>query len=157
MTKPFEYLSVEVGKGKKGQYFTPRHVIDMCVKMLNPHPRRIRHRHRRRVLRLHRPQHLSRLGERVHRQRPEGLAGGVCREKVFAIDFDPRSIKIAKALNLIAGDGRTNVYRANTLDPRSWSDEVKVGLRDRLRRFPDDPDRTAGTENTSATSTSTCS
>jgi type I restriction enzyme M protein len=32
----FEYLAVEVGKGKKGQYFTPRHVIDMCVKMLNP-------------------------------------------------------------------------------------------------------------------------
>src|SRR3989337_562612 len=32
----FEYLSIEVGKGKKGQYFTPRHVIDMAVKMLNP-------------------------------------------------------------------------------------------------------------------------
>ena len=32
----FEYLAVEVGKGKKGQYFTPRHVIDMAVKMLNP-------------------------------------------------------------------------------------------------------------------------
>lgn len=32
----FEYLSVEVGKGKKGQYLTPRHVIDMAVKMLNP-------------------------------------------------------------------------------------------------------------------------
>jgi len=44
-------------------------------------------------------------------------------------------------LNLIAGDGRINVYRANTLDPRSWSDEVKVGLRNRLRHFPSDPDR----------------
>jgi type I restriction enzyme M protein len=32
----FEYLSVEVGKGKKGQYLTPRHCIDMCVLMLNP-------------------------------------------------------------------------------------------------------------------------
>lgn len=32
----FEYLSVEVGKAKKGQYFTPRHVIDMAVKMLDP-------------------------------------------------------------------------------------------------------------------------
>src|SRR5882762_6339093 len=32
----FEYLAVQVGKGSKGQYFTPRHVIDMCVKMLNP-------------------------------------------------------------------------------------------------------------------------
>ena len=48
-------------------------------------------------------------------------------------------MKIAKALNLIAGDGRTNVYRANTLDPRDWPEDVRVGLRDRLRRFPKDP------------------
>ncbi|MFH0853951.1 MAG: type I restriction enzyme HsdR N-terminal domain-containing protein, partial [bacterium] len=32
----FEYLLPDVAKGKKGQYFTPRVVIDMCVKMLNP-------------------------------------------------------------------------------------------------------------------------
>jgi type I restriction enzyme M protein len=32
----FEYLITEVSKGKKGQYFTPRHVIKMCVKMFNP-------------------------------------------------------------------------------------------------------------------------
>src|SRR3989338_6105939 len=32
----FEYLITEVAKGTKGQYFTPRHVIKMCVKMLNP-------------------------------------------------------------------------------------------------------------------------
>ncbi len=57
---------------------------------------------------------------------------------VYALDFDSRSIKIAKALNLIAGDGRTNVYRANTLDPRGWDDEVKVGMRDRLLNVPGD-------------------
>ena len=32
----FEYLVSKSAKGEKGQYFTPRHVIDMCVKMLNP-------------------------------------------------------------------------------------------------------------------------
>ena len=32
----FEYLITEVSKGTKGQYFTPRHVIKMCVKILNP-------------------------------------------------------------------------------------------------------------------------
>lgn len=60
---------------------------------------------------------------------------------VYALDFDPRSIKIAKALNLIAGDGRTNVYRANTLDPRGWDASIKEGLKHRLQRFPDDPQR----------------
>lgn len=32
----FEYLVNKSAKGEKGQYFTPRYVIDMCVKMLNP-------------------------------------------------------------------------------------------------------------------------
>jgi type I restriction enzyme M protein len=32
----FEYLANKEQKGEKGQYFTPRYVIDMCVKMLNP-------------------------------------------------------------------------------------------------------------------------
>ena len=32
----FEYLINLDAKGEKGQYFTPRHVIDMAVKMLNP-------------------------------------------------------------------------------------------------------------------------
>jgi len=31
----FEYLIGQDSKGEKGQYFTPRHVIDMAVKMLN--------------------------------------------------------------------------------------------------------------------------
>jgi type I restriction enzyme M protein len=32
----FEYLVNKSAKGEKGQYFTPRGVIDMCVRMLNP-------------------------------------------------------------------------------------------------------------------------
>ena len=32
----FEYLVNKSSKGEKGQYFTPRWVIDMCVKILNP-------------------------------------------------------------------------------------------------------------------------
>ena len=34
----FEYLVNKSAKGEKGQYFTPRHVIDMCVQMLSPQP-----------------------------------------------------------------------------------------------------------------------
>ena len=32
----FEYLMGKAQKGEKGQFFTPRYVIDMCVRMLNP-------------------------------------------------------------------------------------------------------------------------
>ena len=36
LDEAFEYLVNKSAKGEKGQYFTPRHVIDMCVQMLNP-------------------------------------------------------------------------------------------------------------------------
>ncbi|MGO2352524.1 MAG: HsdM family class I SAM-dependent methyltransferase [Lactococcus cremoris] len=32
----FEMLVSKQKKGSKGQYFTPRHIIDFCVKMINP-------------------------------------------------------------------------------------------------------------------------
>ena len=132
----FEYLSVEVGKGKKGQYFTPRHVIDMAVKMLNPTSDEyiIDTAAGSCGFTVHSIFHV--WGNEFTAHGPEKWQAEYANSKVYAIDFDPRSIKIAKALNLIAGDGRTNVYRANTLDPRGWSDAVKVGLRNRLQRFP---------------------
>ena len=137
----FEYLSVEVGKGKKGQYFTPRHDIDMCVKMLNPtlDENVIDTAAGSCGFTVHTIFHV--WGNEFTANGPAPWQAEYARERIFAMDFDPRSIKIAKALNLIAGDGRTNVYRANTLDPRSWSDEVKVGLRPRLAGFPRDPEK----------------
>ncbi|MFH1920507.1 MAG: N-6 DNA methylase [Planctomycetota bacterium] len=137
----FEYLSVEVGKGKKGQYFTPRHVIDMAVKMLNPNIGEylIDTAAGSCGFTVHGIFHV--WGNEFTANGPAKWQSDYANSMVYALDFDARSIKIAKALNLIAGDGKTNVYRANTLDPRGWSDEVKVGLRNRLQRFPGDPQR----------------
>lgn len=134
----FEYLSIKAAKGEKGQYFTPRHVIDMCVRMLNPTEEET-------VV----DTAAGSCGFTVHSifhvwgkdefspTEPEKWQKHYASTHVYALDFDPRSIKIAKALNLIAGDGRTNVYRANTLDPRNWSDEIREGMKYRLRKFPD--------------------
>lgn len=138
----FEYLAIEVGKGKKGQYFTPRHVIDMAVAMLAPQldENVIDTAAGSCGFTVHAIFHV--WGDEFTADGPEPWQTEYARERVFGVDFDARSIKIAKALNLIAGDGRTNVYRANTLDPRTWSDETKVGLRPRLLRFSDaDRDR----------------
>ena len=137
----FEYLSVEVGKAKKGQYFTPRHVIDMAVKMLNPtvDEHVIDTAAGSCGFTVHSIFHV--WGHEFTARGPEKWQAEYASSMVYAIDFDPRSIKIATALNLIAGDGRTNVYCANTLDPRTWSEEVKVGLRPKLQRFPKDRSR----------------
>ena len=36
--------------------------------------------------------------------------------RIFGIDFDERAVRVARTLNLIAGDGETNVLHLNTLD-----------------------------------------
>lgn len=137
----FEYLSVEVGKGKKGQYFTPRHVIDMAVKMLNPDINEylIDTAAGSCGFTVHGIFHV--WGNEFTANGPAKWQADYANSMVYALDFDPRSIKIAKALNLIAGDGKTNVYRANTLDPRGWDTAIKEGLKHRLQRFRDDPQR----------------
>jgi type I restriction enzyme M protein len=133
----FEYLSVQVGKGSKGQYFTPRHVIDMCVKMLNPtvDEYMIDPASGSCGFTVHTIFHV--WGNEFMAEGPKKWQSDYASTNVYGIDFDARSVKIAKALNLIAGDGRTNVYRANTLDPKNWPEEVRVGLRSRLARFKD--------------------
>ena len=44
---------------------------------------------------------------------------------VFAIDFDEKSVRVARCLNLIAGDGQTNVLHLNTLDWAKWNEIYK--------------------------------
>lgn len=135
----FEYLITEVAKGKKGQYFTPRWVIDMCVKMLNP-------KINERVV----DPACGSSGFTVHsifylaseQFSTNGLPPHITEyagNMVFAIDSSPKAVKIAKALNLIAGDGKSNVYELNSLNPPKWSEEGKAAFRPMLTTFPDNP------------------
>ncbi len=132
----FEYLVSKSAKGEKGQYFTPRWVIDMCIKMLNPKENET----------LIDPACGS-AGFTVHSIfhvwqqifEEEGMSGSnlftmerkprrcydYVREKVFAIDFDEKSVRVARCLNLIAGDGQTNVLHLNTLDFKKWDETTK--------------------------------
>jgi type I restriction enzyme M protein len=47
------------------------------------------------------------------------------QDKVFAIDFDEKAVRVARTLNLIAGDGQTNVLHLNTLDYKRWDETTK--------------------------------
>lgn len=47
------------------------------------------------------------------------------QNNVFAIDFDEKAVRVARTLNLIAGDGQTNVMHLNTLDYERWEETVK--------------------------------
>lgn len=132
----FEYLVNKSSKGEKGQYFTPRWVIDMCVKMLNPQEEEamidtacgsagfpvhsIFHVWKSILEDEGRPQsHLFTMDEKPTR------CIEYAREKVFGIDFDEKSVRVARCLNLIAGDGETNVLHLNALDWKKWDETTK--------------------------------
>ena len=124
----FEYLVSKSAKGEKGQYFTPRHVIDMCVKMLNP--KRGEYMIDTAAGSCGFPVHtVFKLTGRkfTNAEIPPEDKENVL--KVFGIDFDEKTVRISRTLNLIAGDGETNVLHLNTLDYERWSDRVE---RDRI-------------------------
>jgi type I restriction enzyme M protein len=130
----FEYLVNKSAKGEKGQYFTPRNVIDMCVYMLNPKPSEYMI-----------DTACGSCGFTVHtlfnvweKLKSNGKANfsnfsnqKLTKEqkdyvlKVFGIDFDEKSVRVARTLNMIAGDGRTNVLHLNSLDYTRWEEKLK--------------------------------
>ncbi|MBB1125138.1 type I restriction enzyme HsdR N-terminal domain-containing protein [Thiospirillum jenense] len=131
----FEYLINKSSKGEKGQYFTPRYVIDMCVKMLNPqaHETLIDPAAGSCGFPMHATfyvweQILAAMGlEKSHlftAERKPARCDDYVRDKVFAIDFDERAVRVGRTLNLIAGDGQTNVLHLNTLDYERWNEKT---------------------------------
>ena len=132
----FEYLVNKSAKGEKGQYFTPRWVIDMCVKMMNPKKTEtvIDTACGSAGFTVHAIFHVWKqifddLGLAASNlftmeKKPQPCMDYV-RDKVFAIDFDEKSVRVARCLNLIAGDGQTNVLHMNTLDWSKWDETAK--------------------------------
>ena len=131
----FEYLMSKSQKGEKGQFFTPRYVIDMCIRMLNP--KKFETMIDTAAGSCGFPVHtifyvwkniLDELGiEQSHlftaEQKPIECEDYV-NEKVFAIDFDEKAVRVARTLNLIAGDGKTNVLHLNTIDYGRWDEAI---------------------------------
>jgi len=132
----FEYLISKSSKGEKGQYFTPRYVIDMCVKMLNPkaHETLIDTAAGSCGFPVHGIFHVWEQILKQNGQTKSHLFSAESKpaactdyvnEKVFAIDFDEKAVRVARTLNLIAGDGQTNVLHLNTLDWPHWEHRTR--------------------------------
>jgi type I restriction enzyme M protein len=130
----FEYLVNKTAKGEKGQYFTPRNVIDMCVYMINPKPNEYMI-----------DTACGSCGFTVHtlfnvwkklENQGKSYFHNFSNQKltneqkefvnnVFGIDFDEKSVRVARTLNMIAGDGKSNVLHLNTLDFQRWEEKIK--------------------------------
>jgi type I restriction enzyme M protein len=132
----FEYLVNQSAKSDKGQYFTPRWVIDMCVKMLNPKEDEaiIDPASGSAGFVVHSIFHVWRqilddegidASNLFTMERKPQRCYDYAKERVFAIDFDEKSVRVARCLNLIAGDGQTNVLHMNALDWTRWNETTK--------------------------------
>ncbi|QQG66931.1 N-6 DNA methylase [Desulfobulbus oligotrophicus] len=135
MDDAFEYLLPTESKKKKGQFFTPRHVVEMCVRMLNPTRKEY-------VMDpacgsggflLHAMEWCYPVGDNDQRElRKHKYAA----KYLWGIDFEARAAKTSRALMLIAGDGHTNIFGpdVNSLDPKTWYESgsgqaLMLGLR----------------------------
>lgn len=121
MDDAFEYLLPTESKKKKGQFFTPRHVVEMCVRMMNPKKTEF-------VMDpscgsagflLHAMEWCYPAFDKDSRElRKHRYAA----KYLWGIDFEERAAKTSRALMLIAGDGHTNIFGpdVSSLDPRTW-------------------------------------
>lgn len=108
----FEFLVSRSAKGQKGQYFTPRHVIEMCTRMLQPQRTEM-------ILDpacgsggflLHA---LLQLRETGALKRQD--VADFCSQNLWGFDLDSRAVRVAKALMIVAGDGQANILSLNSL------------------------------------------
>jgi len=125
MDDAFEYLLPTEAKKKKGQFFTPRHVVEMCVRMLNPTRKEF-------VMDpacgsagflLHAMEWCYPADNQADRElRMHKYAS----KYLWGIDFEERAAKTSRALMLIAGDGHTNIFGpdVSSLDPKTWHETM---------------------------------
>lgn len=121
----FEYLVNKNQKGEMGQYFTPRYVIDMCVKMLNPK------RDESMIdtasgscgFPMHTILHVWQKFDNLTTAKRPPEDTKYVNDNVFAIDFSEKAVRVGRILNIITGDGNTNVLYLNTLDYARWESQ----------------------------------
>ena len=121
MDDAFEYLLPTEAKKKKGQFFTPRHVVEMCVRMLNPTSKEY-------IMDpacgsggflLHA---MDWCYPAANNEQRELRKHRYAAKYLWGIDFEQRAAKTSRALMLIAGDGHTNIFGpdVSSLDPKTW-------------------------------------
>ncbi len=127
----FEHLVSQTQKGSKGQFFTPRTVIDAVVQMVAP-------RHGERILDpacgsggflTHAHQFI------VENASPDQSTGSL---PIYGYDLDPKTTRVSKAMNLIIGSNPQNIVRLNSLvSPSTGEALFKLSAEDDIMTIED--------------------
>lgn len=103
LDQTFEHLTSRSYKSDKGQYFTPRHVVDMCVEIIDPKPHEI----------VCDPACGSAAFLKSADSYSLSKYGGA--PALYGFDYSHRAIQVAKMVSLIGADSRINVHQADSL------------------------------------------
>jgi type I restriction enzyme M protein len=143
----FEVFIGPALRGEKGQFFTPRNVVRLCVEMLDPKPDE-------RVIDpacgsggflIVALEHVWKKIEEKYTHLPEGKIGSlkteVASKNFYGIDKEFDLAKVSKAYMAIVGDGRGGIFCADSLvDPYEWTpiqrEKIKLGSFDVLLTNP---------------------
>lgn len=122
----FELLVNQEMKGDMGQFFTPRQVVQMMVRIMNP-----------KLDELTCDPACGSAGFLIYTMRKVFMdiedrwddaddraeqRKDYAQEFIVAMDNDPRLVRVAKAYMIMENDGRSGVYVADSLDYDSWED-----------------------------------
>lgn len=96
----FEFIVSAEKKGTKGQYFTPRYIIDFCIKVLNPRPNE-------NVL-----DPAAGSGAFLYHAHNHS---NICGNHLWAFDFDNTAVRVARLLMYVACIDSVHVHKVNSL------------------------------------------
>lgn len=134
----FEVFIGPALRGEKGQFFTPRNVVRLCVEILDPKPDE-------KVIDpacgsggflIVALEHIWKKIEENYKHLPEGKVGSIKTEiaskNFYGIDKEFDLAKVSKAYMAIVGDGRSGIFCADSLvSLEEWTplqrEKIKLG------------------------------
>lgn len=138
-------------KGESGQFFTPREVVRFAINFINP-----RYDYNEKIfdpacgsggflsiaIEHLRKQIYSLYEDRgFSKDRLEGMLKEYAGKYIFGTDIDPLLYRIAKSYMAIVGDGKTNIFNFDSLEPenrypQSFTERIKPGSVDVILTNP---------------------
>lgn len=96
----FEFIVSKEKKGSKGQFFTPRYIVDFCVDMLNPQKGES-------IL-----DPASGSGAFLYHSY---LRGNITGQQLWGFDFDSTAVRVARLLFHVGGIDSFHIHKVNSL------------------------------------------
>src|ERR1035437_7290606 len=139
----FELLVNQEMKGEMGQYFTPRQVVSMMVRMMRPGLEDIVCDpacgsggfliYSMRSVFDFIGQHWDDPDVRAEQRKD------YAQEKLVGMDNDPRLVKVAKAYMIMENDGRGGLFPVDSLDYKAWEKPLRERITGRKLRASEAP------------------